>query len=229
MISSSREKAIKELLFRNVGSDGDKEKFVVEKLLVPAEWIAEAKANTANDANDPYTRYFHLLDAKLYDQAATVVVRDLLPEAVLREDHDLVRELLEPLKKVRVTDWNTTGQVALDLVTTLERLPALLASSMSGSAPDAAETDELAKLAANLPSLIRLLPGLFADSSLQSSVVLSDTLSRLLRFGGACSIGKWLDSAPTIPHGDHLLESEELSLVQGRVLDQFSLSLEAYA
>jgi len=136
---SSRENSIKELLFRNVGNDEEKEKFVVEKLLVPAEWIAEAKvspspplsisraflslsltfripfyhqANTANDRNDPYTRYLHLLDAKLYDIAATVVVRDLLPEAVLRDDHELIRELLEPLRNARVTDWNQTGQVS---------------------------------------------------------------------------------------------------------------------
>lgn len=203
---------------------------MIDTLLVPAEWIAEAKANTANDSNDPYTRYLHLLDAKLWDQAAHVAVRDLVPEAILREDFELVRELLEPLRNARVTDWNTGGQVALDLITTLTRLPLLLASTTSSShTPDAAETDELARLSSNLPSLIRLLPGLFPDKSLQSSVVLSDTLARLLRFGGALAVGKWLDSAPTIPHGEHLLESEELSLVQASVLDKFSMSLEAYA
>jgi hypothetical protein len=42
----SRQKALKDLLARQVGKDEEKEKFVVEKLFVPAEWIAEAKVRS---------------------------------------------------------------------------------------------------------------------------------------------------------------------------------------
>lgn len=187
---------------------------------------------TANDANDPYSRYFHLLDAKLYDEASAVVCGDLLPEAILRDDFALVRSLLEPLRNARVSDWTTTGQVALDLVDTLEHLPVLLPEVLAHAEPhhaDAAQRDELARLATNLPWVIRLLPGLFKDTSLQSSVVLSDALSKLLRFGGSLQAAKWLEAAPTIPHGDYLLESEELSLVQESALDAFRSSLETFA
>lgn len=57
--------------------------------------------------------YLHLIEAKLYDKACAVVVRDLVPEALLREDYALVKELLWPLSDVLVSDWQTTGQVRI--------------------------------------------------------------------------------------------------------------------
>ncbi|CED83918.1 Nuclear pore complex, Nup98 component (sc Nup145/Nup100/Nup116) [Phaffia rhodozyma] len=226
-IPELRLSAIKEVLFRNVGTDAKKEKFVVEKLQVPAEWISEAKANIANYEGDPYKAYFLLIESKLYDRACAVAVHDLVPEVLLREDFALVKKLLAPLKEVKVTDWQITGQVFLDLVEALERLPVLISETLS--APDAAQMDELSRLSSRLPTIIRLLPSLFADSSLQSNVVLSDMLSRLLRLGSSLSVSKWLDAPPAIPHGDHLLESDELSLLQSAALDRFSMSLEAFA
>jgi hypothetical protein len=132
-----RKKAVQEVLFRNIGSSAEKEAFVVETLLVPKEWLSEAKvrpsgcstegldrrlmssasgalnlqANTANYQGDPYVRYFHLVDAKFYDQACAVCIRELVPEALLREDFELAAELLAPLTAVAVSDWATSGQV----------------------------------------------------------------------------------------------------------------------
>jgi hypothetical protein len=51
-----RKKAVQEVLFRNIGSSAEKEAFVVETLLVPKEWLSEAKVRPSGCSTEGLDR-----------------------------------------------------------------------------------------------------------------------------------------------------------------------------
>lgn len=96
----------------------------------------------------------------------------------------------EPCLTVCASSFHSS-QVILDLVRIITRMPSLLVDAVSGTL-DAAQSDEMADLSAKLPPLVRLLPPLLENGSLQGDVVCSEMLSRLLKLGGSLRVSKWV-------------------------------------
>ena len=58
-----------------------------------------------------YDAYEFYLQAGLYDAAHDIAVLQLAPDAVVRQDLILLRELLEPFEGRSVSGWNERGKV----------------------------------------------------------------------------------------------------------------------
>lgn len=68
----------------------------------------------ALDNGDVYGAYELYLSANQWNAAHDLAVLELAPEAVLRQDLDLLKSLFEKLEKHPVDDWHERGQVRAD-------------------------------------------------------------------------------------------------------------------
>lgn len=121
------------------------------------------------DRGEVYEAYECYLAAQLYNPAHDLAVLELAPDAIIRGDLDLLKELFERVHSRKVENWTSRGkvrrpsgtaayfiddecQVFLDYVHVLSRLPELHEQVVDTAA---AELDELAR---SIPKLIELLP-----------------------------------------------------------------------
>ncbi|CCL99212.1 uncharacterized protein FIBRA_01227 [Fibroporia radiculosa] len=163
--SAGRVKAVKELLTRCAGRLDDwTTRGLVGSLKLPMAWVNEAKATYALDCGDVYGAYELYLTAGLYNAAHDLAVRELAPDAVIRRDLDLLRDLFDKFRPHVVDGWQERGKVFLDYAHILTRLPELHERIHSGTA-DPADTTELEQLARSVPKIIGILPDLFNDRS----------------------------------------------------------------
>ncbi len=65
----------------------------------------------ALDSGNMYDAYELYLQAGLYDAAHGIAVLELAPDAVIRQDLILLRELMEPFEGRSVSGWNERGRV----------------------------------------------------------------------------------------------------------------------
>ena len=110
LIMCSREKALRALLHRHPEPTVDDEAFLAS-LQVPVAWMHQAKAARLASAGDAFAQYHELLRGGLCDDAHRILVDDLAPEAVLREDMVLLRRLCEPLGEFKPDGWEYGGKV----------------------------------------------------------------------------------------------------------------------
>lgn len=64
-------------------ADAAKEKFIEDKLLIPLTWIHEAKALHAKYNGLLKEQAFHLLKAKRWQTAHTIIINDLAADYML--------------------------------------------------------------------------------------------------------------------------------------------------
>lgn len=88
-----REKSLRALLHRHPIPTEDEHRRLSEILQIPIEWIHESKAAVLASAGDAYGEYQELLKAGLADRAHRVLVGNLLPEVILRDDLVLAAKL----------------------------------------------------------------------------------------------------------------------------------------
>ncbi|TFY68005.1 hypothetical protein EVJ58_g1277 [Rhodofomes roseus] len=166
--SAGRVKAIKELLGRSAALLDDwMTRGLVGSLKLPLAWINEAKAMYALDCGDVYGAYELYLSASLYNAAHDLAVLQLAPDAVIRDDLELLRSLFGKFLDHPVDDWHVRGKVFLDYVQAMTRLEELrdYLEELNTAVPDAAEAAELDHLARFVPKLISILPDVLHDQS----------------------------------------------------------------
>ena len=59
-----------------------------------------------------YDAYELYIQAGLYDAAHDIAVLELVPDAIIRQDLVLLRELVEPFEGRSVNGWNERGKVS---------------------------------------------------------------------------------------------------------------------
>lgn len=130
-----REKAIKELLARSAPKLNDwMTHGLVGSLKLPMTWLDEAKvsyfmsflpfiillslvlqAMYELDSGNIYAAYELYLSAKSYNLAHNLAQLELAPDAIIRKDLDLLRNLFKPFdadgKRDKVTGWFVRGKV----------------------------------------------------------------------------------------------------------------------
>jgi len=132
---SRRERCVKEILNRycRVSDDEDdilklttEETTIVDKFHVPVQWIHESKALHAKFVGRHYDESLHLMRAGHWNDAHVVVIKHLSCDAVIEEDYDLLKDVLNdmslPERCCTVKNWRIGGQVFLDYILLKEKL-----------------------------------------------------------------------------------------------------------
>ncbi|KAH9941590.1 nuclear protein 96-domain-containing protein [Epithele typhae] len=165
--STGRVKAIKELLTRCADKLDDwVTRGLVGSLKLPMAWINEAKAVYALDSGKVYDAYELYLAAGLYDAAHDLAVLELAPDAVIRQDLLLLRELFEVFNGRPITGWSLRGKVFFDYVAVLTRLPQLRDRILQGDGMlTEDETADLEHYARAVPKMLNILPDVLPDRS----------------------------------------------------------------
>ncbi|KAI0716436.1 nuclear protein 96-domain-containing protein [Earliella scabrosa] len=181
--SAGRARAIKELLARSAAKLDDwVTRGLVGSLKLPMAWINEAKAVHALDDGRLYEAYELYLAAGLYDAAHDIAVLELAPDAVVRQDILLLKELFDVFDGRPVSGWNERGKVFLDYAHALIRLPQLRERLVQGdgvlNAEEAAELDQLSR---SVPKLISMLPDVLPDrANVRHSAALTEMTNQLV-------------------------------------------------
>ncbi|CAA7267293.1 unnamed protein product [Cyclocybe aegerita] len=163
-----REKAIRDLLARSGPKLNDwMTRGLVGSLKLPMSWVDEAKAMYELDCGNVYGAYELYLSAQNWNAAHNLAVLELAPDAIIRKDFDLLRNLFAPFtsasRRDKIEQWSVRGQVVLDYVNVMTRLPKLLGAVAADNeeseaihdTSQAAEIDELSK---RVPKIIGILP-----------------------------------------------------------------------
>jgi len=128
------------------------------RLPLPTAWVNEAKAIFALDKGEVYQAYESYLTAQLYNPAHELAVLELAPEAIIRKDLDLLKDIFERFNSRKVDNWNIRGKTFLDYAHIMTHLPELQTDLSDVNAiPDAAQA-ELEVLTRSIPRLIDILP-----------------------------------------------------------------------
>ncbi|KAJ4000271.1 nuclear protein 96-domain-containing protein [Lentinula boryana] len=192
--SAGRRKAIQDLLIRSAPMlDEWNIRGLVGSLKIPLRWVKEAQAiyalnsfshpagHIVSSSFDPslsssypaYTAYELFLVAGNLDRAHDIAVLSLAPDAVLRNDYELLKELFSPFIPFssdsdggRVEGWYVRGKTFLDYANIMIRISALVHSETNpiiegvepDAVPEATRAKELDDLVRGIPRLIALLP-----------------------------------------------------------------------
>ncbi|KAJ2925405.1 hypothetical protein H1R20_g11674, partial [Candolleomyces eurysporus] len=170
--SEGRRKAIKDLLARSAPLMDDwMTRGLVGSLKIPITWVHEAKAMHARSQGDIYSAYELYLSAQLWNSAHDLAVLELAPDAILRRDVGLLRELFEPFdlegRRDKIDGWFVRGKIFVDYANVMTRVPQLqerLQEEKEGRAEgvsalgEPSPAEELEDLMRKVPKLIALLP-----------------------------------------------------------------------
>jgi hypothetical protein len=114
---------VEDILGRHIGQEKYEqcERFLVEKLCVPSQWIDKCRAVKALYAFHPKLQATSLLaDLELYSQAHDVICDELAPEAILSETYLELEELLallaDPERFSTIADWYPIGAKFIGII-----------------------------------------------------------------------------------------------------------------
>jgi nuclear pore complex protein Nup98-Nup96 len=160
------------------------------------------KATYALYTGDVYGAYELYKQANAHQAAYELAVTYLAPDAVLREDLDLLEDLFSKLDESLIPDFSVGGQVSnikhhevyhlvtqtpqlfIDYVSIVSQVPELRRRhEMENAVPDAAEESQLEMLTSRIPRVIGILPDVLRDkgeNGARSKAALSMMLSNLL-------------------------------------------------
>ncbi|KAJ1311780.1 hypothetical protein OPQ81_010246 [Rhizoctonia solani] len=181
--SDGRLIAIKALLARHVSElDEEKEEFLINQLCIPHDWIEEAKAIISQYINQSYQAFEFFVAAGQVKPAYDMALRDLAPEAAIRNDFDLLTSLFTDKGFENLDDWTFRGQLYLQYAECMAKLPELLFDVAIGE-PDATQAIELERLSRAVPQLLGLLPEMFPDkTNIRQQICLGNMISSLMQF-----------------------------------------------
>lgn len=147
--------------------------------------------NRVYEAFDLYT------SAGLWGAAHDIAILDLAPDAVVRQDHELLRNIFTRFSGHPTDGWHLRGKVCksntmcmdprlfprqtfLDYANATTRLPDLKENLDDEAVPDATEAQELEDLTRHVPKLIGILPDVLRDrGDPRHNVALSSMVSDL--------------------------------------------------
>lgn len=123
---------VEDILGRHISQERDEkcERFLVDKLGIPQQWIEKSRAVRALYAFSPRLQAKSLLAAGLYSQAHDVICDELAPEAILSESYQELEELLAPLADPErfsmIADWYLKGKVYWNYITVVKAVDRIL-------------------------------------------------------------------------------------------------------
>jgi len=214
-----RRRAIKELLARSAPSlDEWSVAGIRGSLMIPEEWIDEAKAVYSFSKGEIYQAFELYTHAGAHTAAHDLAVTYLAPEAILRSDLELLKNIFSAIDDSSVSDWRVGGQLFIDYANIISRVP-ILTESLSEGVPDATEQEELETLQNRIPKLVGILPDVLRGTpevGNKARAALSQMLSNLLECSDTDRPMN-IDVLPSlVDEGSHLRHIQTASL--GRFL-----------
>uniref|UniRef100_A0A9R1SRY5 Nuclear pore complex protein Nup98-Nup96 n=2 Tax=Cyprinus carpio TaxID=7962 RepID=A0A9R1SRY5_CYPCA len=128
---SRRESAVREMLnlhcsLEETEESMEKEQFLTEKLLIPIQWIHQAKAIRACREGDKRSEALHLYKAGHWNHCHRLVIQHLASDCIINDNHKYLLEFLEglavPERSVKIQDWDISGRVYLDYIHVIQTL-----------------------------------------------------------------------------------------------------------
>lgn len=196
-----RERAVRAMLdlhcpLVETEDSAEREHFLTEKLLVPVQWIHEAKATRAHREGDRHREALHLYKAGHWNQCHRLVIQHLASDCIINENHDYLLEFLEglsaPERCVQIQDWPTVGRVFLDYIHIIQTLRAIQQLESPGY-----ELERLHMEVTSLCSRVELIPCSTAKDRLAQSEM-AKRVANILR--AVLSLQQGGDSASGRPH-----------------------------
>jgi len=150
-----RREAVEAVLDRNIADcDEEKEKFLVEELGIPVQWVARARATLARAEGRPRDRVENLLVAERWGEAHQVLVKDIAPDCIIGQEYQylsrLLAQLAPPTIADNITGWPTQGWVYHQFISVEQAVSTLLQAR-----DEATIHYELEKLKPSVSSLCR--------------------------------------------------------------------------
>ncbi|KAK3555738.1 hypothetical protein QTP86_028978 [Hemibagrus guttatus] len=179
-----REHAVREILnqhctLQETEESAEKERFLTNKLLIPMQWIHEAKATRARRDGDRHREALHLYRAGHWNNCHRLVIQNLASDCIINDNHEYLKEFLEglavPERSVQIQDWDTSGRVYLDYIRVIQTLKAIQKMDSPGYELERLHTD-----VTSLCSRIELLPCFKAKDRLAQSDM-AKRLANILR------------------------------------------------
>ncbi|XP_050359965.1 nuclear pore complex protein Nup98-Nup96 isoform X2 [Nymphalis io] len=167
---NARSHLIRQVLSRHAPSQVDtpemKERFeLIKKLKIPEKWVLIAQANRAKYEHKPALEVEYLVGAEQWNAAHRVLLKELLPDAVLADNLQSIKGILEKMndaaERHEVSGWETGGQALYHYLRVCDEIRGLV--RVAGAAGGAV----CARLEALRPALgaaCRSLRGLAARS-----------------------------------------------------------------
>ncbi|XP_012673966.1 nuclear pore complex protein Nup98-Nup96 isoform X2 [Clupea harengus] len=168
-----RERAVREMLcsycsILETEDSSEKEHFLTERLLIPVQWIHEAKATHARHESDKHQEALHLYHASSWSQCHRLVIHHLAADCIINDNHDYLLHILEglavPERHAQIQDWDVSGRVFLDYIHVIQTLQSI--QQMEGPGY---ELERLYTEVTSLCSRIELLPCVSAKDRLAQS------------------------------------------------------------
>uniref|UniRef100_A0A7N6BCQ7 Nuclear pore complex protein Nup98-Nup96 n=1 Tax=Anabas testudineus TaxID=64144 RepID=A0A7N6BCQ7_ANATE len=224
-----RERAVKELLtlhcpLKETEETLQRERFLTERLLIPDQWIHEAKATRARRDADRQQEALHLYRAGYWNQCHRLLIQHLASDCIINDNHDYLLEFLEglavPEHSATIQDWDTAGRVYLDYIRVIKTLQKIQQMENAGYELERLYTD-----VTSLCSRIELLPCSTARDRLAQSEM-AKRVSNILRVvlslqqGDAASDSLSIPLVQMAPHITRLPMPEDYTLEELRALTQ---------
>lgn len=164
----SRASAIRDLLMRNPEFFDEE---VVQSYGIPGEWIAAAKGayeRYKGNAGAACTFYVHAGEQKF---ACDIVISDLAPDLIIREEFVVLKRLFEVFTPERIDDWAVRGKLFLDYIDMKHSIPTLVTAiaSQPHATPTPEQLVKADRIFAAVPNLLRLLPSVLGVVSSSGS------------------------------------------------------------
>ncbi|XP_040006276.1 nuclear pore complex protein Nup98-Nup96 isoform X3 [Xiphias gladius] len=226
---AQRERAVREMLtlhcpLQETDDSVQRERFLIERLLIPEQWIHEAKATRARREADRHQEALHLYRAGYWSQCHRLLIQHLASDCIINDNHDYLLEFLEglavPEHSSTIQDWDTAGRVYLDYIRVIKTLQDIQQMENAGYELERLYTD-----VTSLCSRIELLPCSTARDRLAQSEMAKRVANILrvvlsLQQGDAASDSLSIPLAQLAPHITRLPMPEDYTLEELRGLTQ---------
>ncbi|XP_026183764.1 nuclear pore complex protein Nup98-Nup96 isoform X2 [Mastacembelus armatus] len=226
---AQRERAVREVLtlhcpLQPTDESVQRERFLTERLLIPEEWIHEAKAMRARRDADRHKEALHLYQAGYWSQCHRLLIQHLASDCIINDNHDYLLEFLEglavPEHSATIQDWDTAGRVYLDYIRVIKTLQDIQQMENAGYELERLYTD-----VTSLCSRIELLPCRTARDRLAQSEMAKRVANILravlsLQHGDAAPDSLSIPLAQLAPHITRLPMPEDYTLEELRGLTQ---------
>uniref|UniRef100_A0A673ZDU3 Nuclear pore complex protein Nup98-Nup96 n=1 Tax=Salmo trutta TaxID=8032 RepID=A0A673ZDU3_SALTR len=218
-----RERAVREMLqlhcpLLETEESATKEHFLTERLLIPGQWLHQAKATRARRDTNRHGEALHLYRAGHWNLCHSLVIQHLASDCIINDNHEYLLEFLEglavPERSAVIQDWDTAGRVYLDYIRVIQTLHAIQQMDSTGY-----ELESLHTEVASLCSRIELLPCSTAKDRLAQSEMAKRVANILrvvlsLQQGGEIPLSQLASNIGRLPMPEDYALEELRSLTQ---------------
>ncbi|KZV85023.1 hypothetical protein EXIGLDRAFT_753514 [Exidia glandulosa HHB12029] len=121
--ANGRVLAVKDLLSRNYTRLTDEHLRELDQLNIPEAWLQESKAALLVSQGNIFDAFQAFIAADQQQRAYELAVDKLVPDAVLREDLELLRTLFSQFNPEAIDGWGMKGKLFIDYIEVMEATP----------------------------------------------------------------------------------------------------------